>query len=98
MMLFLLEARIRAASDKLNGQAMSTNGLMRHVYSSFGRSNPEVKSYLPFNKLQSIVTDPSIARAPLSIDHHRLLFKDFVEFKPGLEVTLLESFLQRSQK
>ena len=37
------------------------------------------------------MTDTSIARAPLSIDHHRLLFEDFVELKPGVEVTLLIS-------
>ena len=89
-MLFLHKACIRAATDDLNGQAMSTNGLMRHVYSSFGRSR-EVKSYLPFNNLQSTVTDCSIARAPLSINHHRLLFEDFIKLKPGVKVTFLIS-------
>ena len=42
MMLFLREARIRAAANQLKGQAMSTNGFMQHVYSGFGCSSTEV--------------------------------------------------------
>ena len=90
MMLYLHKARICATTDALKGQAMSTNGLMHHVYSSFGHSRP-CKSYVPFNKLQSTLTDTSIARVPLTIDHHRLLLEDFVKLKPSVEITFLIS-------
>ena len=90
MMLFLLEERICQKANDLGGQAFSTNGLMRRCYNGFGRCKEDV-SYLPFNKLQPIFNASSSARAPLSVDHRRLLFEDFVKLEPGIEVTLLLS-------
>ena len=90
MMLFLWEERIRQKADGLGGQAFSTNGLMRRCYNSFGRYKDDI-IYLPFNKLQPTFNASSLARVPLSIDHHRLLFEDFIELKPGTEVTFLIS-------
>ena len=63
---------------------------MRRCYNSFGRYKDDI-IYLPFNKLQPTFNASSLARVPLSIDHHRLLFEDFIELKPGTEVTFLIS-------
>ena len=99
-MLWLRENHIQEKTVDLGGNTFSTNGLMRCCYNGFGRSSA-VKSYLPFNKLKAKLTDLSIARHPLTdlsiarhpltVDHHRLLFEDFVELKPDTEVTFLIS-------
>ena len=65
---------------------------MRRCYNGFGRTI-QGASYLPFNKIQKTLTDSSTARVPLSVDHHQLLFEDFVELKPDTKVTFLISHM-----
>ena len=65
-------------------------GLMLRCYNGFGHCKEDA-SCLPFKKLQQRINGLSSVRVPLSVDHHRLLFKDFVELKPGTEVTFLIS-------
>ena len=87
---FLCSEKLGDRAVTLDGKAYSTNRVMRRCYNGFGRSAP-CKSYLPFNKFKSTITDSNIAREPLSVDHHKLHFEDFVELMPGTEVTLLIS-------
>ena len=89
MMLFLREDCLRATSLSLGAKPFSTNGVMRRCYNGFGSATP--CSYLPCNKMKSTLTDPSLCRHALTLDHHCLLFKDFVELTPGTEVVFLVS-------
>ena len=89
MMLFLRENRLRATSLSLGAKPFSTNGVMRRCYNGFGSGNS--CSYLPFNLMKPTITDPLLSRQPLTLDHHRLLFEDFVELTPGTEVIFLVS-------
>ena len=89
MMLFLREDRLRATSLALGAKPFSTNGVMRRCYNGFGVANS--CTYVPFNEMKSTLTNSSLSRQPLTVDHHRLLFEDFVELKPGTEVVFLIS-------
>ena len=89
MMLFLREDRLRATSLLLGAKPFSTNGVMRRCYNGFGRATS--CSYLPFNNMKPTLIDPTLSTQPLTLDHHRLLFEDFVELTPGTEVVFLVS-------
>ena len=97
MILFLHDERLHDRAETLNGQAFSTNRLMCCCYSGCGCSRP-CKTYLPFYKLRSTVTDSSLARVPLIVDHHRLLFVDFIKLKPDTKVTFLISCMNHFSK
>ena len=86
MFSFLRTDRLNTKLVELSRKPFQISAIMKQVYNNF---SSESKVWFPFLHLRELLSDDTKSKEVLTVDHHRLLFEDFVELCEGDYVIIL---------